>query len=293
MISDQQLEAWTGRGAVSGSAATYKSIKAALDAHKWPQHVSMRYDPYLQGSYANATNIRGDSDVDVVVEFTSVSYSNLNNSEKQQLGIGAGEYNYDDCLREVTRALKNYYGEKQVDTSGGKAIKVLAQPGRLKADVLPCITYNRYESLKVVAQGIRFQNQRTKEWIINYPKLHIDNGEAKNNKQRTNEWYKPSVRMFKNARNKIIGDSEELRKKYPSYFVECLFYNVPDSAFGKSWQDTYAQVVNHLTGVFKNGAVATFTTQNRQTLLFGQAAVQWSAPNASEFAQRLVALWNS
>lgn len=252
----------------------------------------MRYDVYLQGSYANSTNIRGDSDVDVVVEFTSVHYSNLTQEEKNRLGIGVGAYRYEDCLREVTKALKNYYGENQVDTSGGKAVKVLAQPGRLKADVLPCVTYRRYESLSVAAEGITFWNQQDNQQIINYPRLHISNGEAKNKKHRTSERYKPAVRMFKNARNVIIGDSEELRKKIPSYFVECLLYNASDSAFGRTLRDTYSQVVNHLTEAFRNGTASKFTTQNGQTYLFGQASVQWSEQNASEFTQRLVRLWN-
>ena len=289
-ISESELERWTGLGAVKGSADTYASIKKALNGHSWPK--PMQYDVYLQGSYANSTNIRGDSDVDVVVEFTSVAYSNLTQEEKASLHIGAGAYAYKDCLVEVTKALKKYYGEKQVDTSGGKAIKVLAQPGRLKADVLPCVKYKRYESMKVIAEGITFWNQRDNQQVINYPKLHIDNGVAKNRKERTNEWYKPAVRMFKNARNAIIGNSDELRKAFPSYFVECLLYNAMDGTFGKTWQDTYAQVVNYLNGAFLDKTVSKFTTQNGQTYLFGLASVQWSAQNASNFTQRLVKLWN-
>lgn len=290
-IPEKQLENWTGQGASTGSANTYTSIKAALAQHKWP--LKMQYEVYLQGSYANSTNIRGDSDVDVVVEFTSVSYSNLSESEKKSLNISVGSYDYSDCLREVTTALKTYYGEKQVDTSGGKAIKVLPQAGRLKADVLPCITYDRYESLKIAAKGIQFQHQKTFQWIINYPKLHIENGVAKNGDGRTRGWYKPGVRMFKNARNVVIGNSDELRKKYPSYFVECLFYNAPDTAFSQSWQNTYAQTLNYFLEAFKTGTASKFTTQNRQTSLFGEAFTQWPQANASEFVQRLVTLWNN
>ena len=32
----------------------------------------------------------------------------------------------------------------------------------------------------------------------------------------------------------------------PSYFVECLLYNAPDSAFQSSFQGTYRSVVNWL-----------------------------------------------
>ena len=62
-IPESQLETWSHQGATVTSAATHRSIRAALDAHDWPD--AMRLNPYLQGSYANATNIRGNSDVDL------------------------------------------------------------------------------------------------------------------------------------------------------------------------------------------------------------------------------------
>lgn len=65
-ISESQLFAWTTPGALSGSATTHTSIKAALDAHSWPDRMS--FETYLQGSYGNHTNIRGNSDVDLVVQ---------------------------------------------------------------------------------------------------------------------------------------------------------------------------------------------------------------------------------
>ena len=65
-IPEHQLEKWSTLGAQTASANTYASIKKALEAHNWPP--GMDHIVYLQGSYPNYTNIRGDSDVDVVVE---------------------------------------------------------------------------------------------------------------------------------------------------------------------------------------------------------------------------------
>jgi len=62
-ISEAQLSAWTTPGTLTGSAATHRSIKAALDAHSWPD--GMSFETYLQGSYGNHTNIRGNGDVDL------------------------------------------------------------------------------------------------------------------------------------------------------------------------------------------------------------------------------------
>lgn len=289
-IAESQLTAWSNQGATTSSAATYSSIKAALDAHKWPSGIE--YEVYLQGSYPNATNIRGNSDVEVVVEMTSPFYSNLTEAQWSAHGIVRGQHSYSDLRREVLAALQSYYGASKVDATGPNAISVTADGARLKADVLPCVTYRRYTNGAYIA-GIKFWSKQTNEGKINYPKVHIDNGSAKNSKTATNGWYKPSVRIFKNARERVINNSDELRKRYPSYFIECLFYNVPNAKFGSTYCDTYVNAVNFLSKSLSNGAGQQFTTQNGQQLLFGPASTQWSLTSAQQFVASLANLWNS
>lgn len=290
-IPEEQLKAWANQGATVGSANTYASIRKALNSHSWPEE--MNYEVYLQGSYANSTNIRSESDVDVVIELTSVFWSNLQEIEKQSLGLTPGRYSLDDFRREVIQAIQSYYRRGLVDTSGGKAVKVLAESGRLNADVLPCATYKRYDSMKLIAEGITFWNQRNGQQVINYPKLHISNGEQKNSAEQTKGGYKPSLRMFKNARTRIIGDSEELRKRFPSYFTECLFFNVPDSVYLSSFQYTYQNAINYLSAAFSNGSAAKFVTQSGQYWLFGSTSVQWSQDQAADLVVRLNQLWEN
>ncbi len=290
-IPESQLKVWANQGATDGSARTYASIKAALDTYSsWPD--GMRFDVYLQGSYPNATNTRGNSDVDVVAEMTSINYSNLTKEEKQKLSLGVGKYSHKDFREEVLKALKSYYGKNCVDDSGGKAIKIPASSGRLNADVVPCVKYRRYDNLRVVAEGITFWNQRTGDQIINYPKLHIRNGEQKNSSDRTKGGYKPSLRMFKNARSCIVGDSAELKGKYPSYFVECLFSNLLDSVYLNSYQYTYEKAVADLLAAFKNGSAAKFKTQSGRHWLFGKSSVQWSQESAYDLTLKMQQLWN-
>lgn len=292
-IAENQLEAWSGQGAVTNSINTHTYVRNALDAHTWPQ--GMKYEVYLQGSYANSTNIRGESDVDVVAQCTSVFYSNLEENEKRQLGLGVGSHNFADFRREVIAALNNYRDRSTVDPSGANAIEVIppANSNRLKADVIACVFYKEYQALKVIAEGLTFWNQHNQQQIVNYPKLHIRNGEQKNANGRTNGWYKPSVRMFKNARRQIAGDNNELRKRFPSYFVECLFYNVPDTNYGYSYQRTYTQCVNYLATALSDGTADKFTTQSGRHWLFGSNSVQWSQEKARDFVARLVQLWGT
>ena len=68
-IPESQLSTWSHHGAQDSSKRTHEAIRSVLNAHAWPH--GMTYNFYLQGSYRNDTNIRGDSDVDVVLELTS------------------------------------------------------------------------------------------------------------------------------------------------------------------------------------------------------------------------------
>jgi predicted nucleotidyltransferase len=289
-ISETQLNDWSSQGAIQNSAKTYNYIKNALGAYRWS--AGMQYEVYLQGSYANSTNIRSDSDVDVVVEATSVFYSDLSDAEKQTLGLRTGGYGYADFRKEVIRALNAYCGNC-VDTSGANAIAVLPNSGRLKADVLPCVRYKRYNARVVIAEGLTFWNQHTNQQVINYPKLHIRNGELKNANDRSSGWYKPSVRMLKNARRRVINDSDVLRKKFPSYFVESLFYNVPDVVFRRSYQSVFAEVVNYLNVQLQSDQSSKFVTQSGQHWLFGASSVQWNREDARDFVTHLAQLWTT
>jgi tRNA nucleotidyltransferase (CCA-adding enzyme) len=75
-IPESQLRTWANRGAITTAKTTTDSVKNALNSYNgWPSGID--FEVYLQGSYKNKTNIRGDSDVDVVAQLNSASYSNL------------------------------------------------------------------------------------------------------------------------------------------------------------------------------------------------------------------------
>ena len=289
-IPEAQLETWSRQGATVTAARTHKSIRVALDAHEWPDW--MRFDVYLQGSYANATNIRGNSDVDLVVEATSVHYSNLTADEKRELGLRKGSHNWSEFRAEVVQALRSYYGSSSVDLSGGKSVKVLAGSGRLPADVVSAVRYKRYKDKKVQVSGITFWSHPEKEKVINYPKTHIKYGAAKNGSDRTNSWYKPVVRVFKNARESVINGSDTLRDRYPSYFIECLIHEVPDKCFGGSYQDTFVAIVSDLDARLSSDGVK-FICQNRHQWLFGSSSTSWTKEHAIDFIGAVASLWNN
>lgn len=149
--------------------------------------------------------------------------------------------------------------------------------------------YTHYNSLEdeEFDPGIKFADSAGKI-TVNYPKLHIENGEAKNSEDQTGGRYKPSVRMFKNARNRATEREFLVDGAAPSYFVECLLYNVPDGCFTASVSDTYTAVVNHLHA----NAIDGYYCQNGQLPLFGPDSTQWNTIDANAFVQSLVDLWN-
>ena len=75
----------------------------------------------------------------------------------------------------------------------------------------------------------------------------------------------------------------------PSYFLECLLYNVPDRYFGGNFQKMFCNVVNWLAKATLNN----FVCQNEQLPLFGNTPEQWSIDSATEFIQELIELWNN
>lgn len=285
-ISETQLNAWANQGAIVTAQATHESIRYALKQYNWGNN---KYDDYLQGSYRNHTNIYGGSDVDLVVELTSVFYNNLSDAQKRLLQLTSADYSWTSFRQDVINALINYYGAQYVDTTGSKSIKLLPSGGRLKADVVVAATYRKYADTKLVAEGITLWDQKNNQQIINYPKKHYDNGAVKNT--NTNQWFKPTIRIFKNARERLYSGTPLLRDKFPSYFIECLLYNAPNSKFGNSYQDTFCNLVNWLqTELAANPQK--FTCQNEMSSLFGTDAVQWNLDNAKLFVAELISLWN-
>lgn len=290
-IPNSQLDTWSNPGAPEMSRRTYQTIRNALLAYEWPS--AMDWDAYLQGSYANSTNIYGNSDVDVVVETGAIFYSNLNQAEKQALDIIKGSFAWSDFCREVIGALEEFFGASDLDTSGEKSLKLSEGSNRLAADIVPAVEYRRYDGTVLKTKGIAFWPQSGGSMIVNYPKLHIEYGRTKNRASNTGGWFKPTVRMFKNVREKLVRDDSSLKGRYPSYFLECLIYNIPNSRFGGGHQGCFHDCLAWLTDVLLGDEEQDFVCQNRQQWLFGGSVTQWNEADAQRYVGDVIELWNN
>lgn len=123
-----------------------RMVADAVSVH--PAFMGSTVKTYTKGSYPNNTNVRRDSDVDVVVEMRDVNYWDFSSNvdDKSAQGIAYRGAWTPDCWRsEVVRAMVSAFGASEVDTSGKIAINIKAVFGsRPSADVVPSFLYYRY-----------------------------------------------------------------------------------------------------------------------------------------------------
>ena len=290
-IPEDRLESWTRQGSIVASKATHEAVRNALKASS--DLSGRNYDIYLQGSYKNSTNIRGDSDVDIVAQINDVFYSNKKILPGDQLqahreAYGPATYKLEHFREHVIKALRSYFGSHLI-TEGNKAIKVARASNRLPADVIACAQYRNYSHFHSMwnyrmVEGITFFTKGGRQ-IINYPKPHYDNGVLKNRGCLSR--YKAGVRMFKNARNEAISRGWIPPSEVPSYFLECFAYNAHNSCYSLLWQDVYRSVLNNL----KNGNYSEYMCQNEVIRLFGTGDDQWNTVSADRLIIALETLW--
>ena len=229
MISEPQLVAWTRPASETEATQrerTERAVRRALDNH--PTLAGQPLKVYAKGSYANNTNVRQDSDVDIVVEYTGGFYYDAA-GEVDVARLGISDYSgpfpdFSDFKAAVQSALSRAFGSGTV-ARHNKCITVAKGATPLPADVVPCWTHRWYYSQTSYEPGTAFfADDRPHRCIENYPQQHYDKGVAKNN--RTSRRYKRTVRILKRLENDMVDKG--LIDEVPSYLIECLVYNCPD-----------------------------------------------------------------
>jgi len=198
-----------------------------------------------------------------------------------------GAYPYADYKAHVIEALEESF-EDDVKP-GAKAVKIKSNGSRRSADVVVATEFRRYYSGPLGVQfesGICFFDSGGGR-IVNYPKQHSANCTTKH--QATDGWFKPTVRILKNMRSRLVDDGVIEPGCAPSYFLEGLLYNVPDDKFGGNYNDTIVAAVNWIL----NADRSKFVCANKQYHLLGDSSsVQWSAANCDRFLAAVSKLWN-
>ena len=95
--------------------------------------------------------------------------------------------------------------------------------------------------------------------------------------------------MFKTARNRLVYKKVLAKDDAPSYFIECLLYNVPNNLFAPKLASTYTGILAWL----KTAKLKDFESQNGKVDLFGPGKEQWSQQKVQAFVRALQGLWEA
>jgi hypothetical protein len=195
-------------------------------------------------------------------------------------------YSLVDFKREVISWLSSPSNFGSAVTPGTKAVQIAAQGNRRSADVVLAAEFRRYTTNLQYHKGICFFLWNGMR-IENFPKQHSQNCTAKH--QATNSWFKKTVRVFKNMRNRMIDDGVITPGVAPSYFIEGLLYNVPNDKFGVSFDDTVVNAFNWIV----NADQSKFVCANElQWLVRDGSPISWPTANCSQFLRGLGDFWS-
>lgn len=290
------LRSWVKKPSDNEDAKRDKTENEIKDALRSSSLLSnVRYKVYAKGSYANNTNVRLDYDVDIAVECSEFFYYD-------HQGTGAdvrkaalleathapykGGYTSQDFKRDVEGALVAYYGRTAI-TRGNMAMRVREKKTTLPADVVPCFEHHYIYDTDADSQAVFHKGTRVYKdnggYVHNWPVQQYSCGVVKNN--ATARRYKRMTRALKRLENELVtrGEIEAL----PSFLMECLVYNVPNSSFNHS---TYlADMRSVLAFVFNETRTADKCNEwlevNERKYLF-RPAQSWTYKQAHELASK-------
>lgn len=283
-ISEQQLQTWSS----SPSPTEMEKIKHTRDViedtlrrhlpvneiKRTYQLNEFNFEVYLQGSYANSTNVRFDSDVDIVIQLNSVFKSDttaLDVTEKLLYDTKhkTSLYSFNQLKKDVYNALLIGFGTENVEWSN-KCLNVIKNTNRVDADVVPCLQYRIYKRFlsytdQHFVEGMRFYDTSDDTEIINYPKKHKENCESKN--VDSSGKFKDLIRIYKNMRNNLIESSQINDKTAPSYFIENLLYNCSSPCFDGNYTNCMVNSLQFILDAIESGRITGFVCANEQDTL--------------------------
>ncbi|MDE4539416.1 nucleotidyltransferase [Pseudomonas sp. ITEM 17296] len=286
MSLEDILVGWTGPSSGTEQEKQDRAermIRQAINSHEPFSNCSLKV--YAKGSYANNTNVRSDSDVDIAVECTDLLYW-----DEAEKGIHTPGKPYEGIwtpakLRaELLAAMKAKF-PGQVDSTGSTAIQINSNSARVDADVVPCFSF-RYHMINEVRDGTKiFKTDGSS--IVNYPAQQLSNGIAKN--KRTGSAYKKGARLLKRIENAMAknGSFREL----PSFFMECLAYNCPDAAFAHAtWTECLRAMLVYIWSSLQGDEPESgrWVEVNECFFLF-HPGQKWTRADGRDFSQ---AAWN-
>lgn len=209
--TEDNLKTWAAPLSETESTRVENTIRMIKDAIKSSTKLSnLDIEVFVQGSYANNTNVRQNSDVDICVMLSSTFYCEyVTGKTRSDYGHIKGSIEYETYKSYILDAIREKFGYDNIKL-GNKSLKIQSNTYHVNADVVPAFQYKNYQIINslnpnVYVEGIKYFSL-TNDIIITYPKIHIENGKNKN--VSTNYKYKKIVRIMKHIKNSMVEDNK-------------------------------------------------------------------------------------
>ena len=235
-----------------------------------------------QGSYANDTNVKNNSDIDINVRLSDTVFIGLPPGSKQEdFGYTDSDYTYAEYKEAVERALVAKFCRSEV-VRNDKCITVKANTNRVEADVVPTLEYFRHDENGGKAIGTKFITDEGYP-VINYPLQHIENGKQKNSE--TQKRFKRLTRIFKRIRYKMIDDGVAVSDNITSFLIECLLWNVPNQIYNinDTWTERLRQAIIFLYNNTKTDEECKEWGEVSELLYLIRPSRKWSREDINKF----------
>lgn len=187
---------------------------------------------FTQGSYRNRVNVRKDSDVDIGVlcyDTYFPEYPDDNVKVLLEKRAADATYTYSVFKNEIEEALVQRFGRNFV-SRGNKSFDIKENTYRVEADVAAFFEHRRYTSENHYHSGVEMiPDDYSPPRIRNWPEQHYQNGVSKNTS--TSRRFKRVVRILKTLCNEMSDTGVISAKKIPSFLIECLVWNAPNTCF--------------------------------------------------------------
>lgn len=243
-----------------------------------------------QGSYANNTNVKINSDIDINVRYSDGFFFPLpDNTTESDIGIDdipSISYTYNEYKNDIENALVNKFGRSNI-VRNDKCITVIGNSYRVETDVVPTWNFRRYRENGTYILGARFWSDSQID-ITNYPKQHIENGIDKNS--NTSRKFKRLTRLHRKLRYKMLEDKVAVNNNITSFSLECLVWNVPNNIFNDNttWNERLKQSIIFL---YQNTKEKNNCSEWGEVseLLYLFVGRKWSHSDVNQYMQQL---WN-
>lgn len=212
-------------------------VRTAIRASEKLQ--ALNVEVYATGSYANNTNIRLGSDIDIaIVLHDTIFYTLPDGITAAEVGLTSpASHTFDQFRDEVGKALSAKFGSSVKPEN--KTFTIRENSYRLNADATAFFEHRRYsgKDARGVWQhtdGVELRPRAAPAVRVqNWHRQHYTFGVAKND--RTGRRYKRVARILKNLNSAMLATGSPAARAAaaatPSFLLECLAFNAPDDKF--------------------------------------------------------------